>query len=111
MKNILIALGFPLWFPLLLAFGAVALALFVAIFAVVISLWAVFGTLVGLDIGGVIYGFLLLFLAHIPIGCAVLGAALICFGISIFLAFGCKMLTNICILPYKWLFSRARRQF
>ena len=43
----LLILGFPLWFPLLIAAGAVLLSVYVAIWAVIISLWATVVSLAG----------------------------------------------------------------
>lgn len=38
---VLFVLGFPLWFPLLIAFWSVVLSVYVSIWAVIVSLWAV----------------------------------------------------------------------
>lgn len=57
----LIILGFPLWFPLLVAFLAIVFSLYVTLFALSLSLWGVEIGFWGAAIGGVgiavIYGF------------------------------------------------------
>ena len=37
---ILIILGFPVWFPLIIAFFAIVFSLYIAVWSVIISLWA-----------------------------------------------------------------------
>ena len=85
----LIILGFPLWFPLLLAAGAVLLSLYVVVWALIISLWAIEASLWACALGGLalsaayaIHGnlFLCLFSA---------GVGLFCAGVSVFMFFGC----------------------
>ncbi len=41
LEIILLVLGFPLWFPLLVAGGAILLSLYIVLWALIISLWAV----------------------------------------------------------------------
>ena len=105
MKNLLIVLGFPLWFPLLLTAGILTVALSISLAFVVVCFWVAFVALIGLGIGGILGGLVVLFMQESLAGCALLGGALVCFGLAIFWTFLCKLLTNICILPYKWLFN------
>ena len=86
---LLIVLGFPLWFPLLIAAGAILFSLYVVVWSLLLSLWAVefsfavsalagvVGSLVGIARGS---GFL---------GLAGLGTGLFFAGVSILLFFGC----------------------
>ena len=101
----LLILGSPIWFSLLVAFFAVAFSLVVTLFAVsisliavsfalAISLWAIFGSLIACAIASVIYCFILIFTGHALTGFAVLGAGLVCGGLSIFLYYGCKYFTK-----------------
>ncbi len=85
----LLILGFPLWFPLLAAFGAVVLSLYIVVWVLIIALWVIeislwVGTLGGLAAAVVDYvqGFPLA-------GTAMVGAALFCAGLALFLLFGC----------------------
>ena len=94
----LLIIGSPIWFSLLVAFFAVAFSLVVTLFAVSISLiavlWAVFGSLIACAIASVIYCFILIFTGNALTGFAILGAGLVCGGLSIFLYYGCKYFTK-----------------
>lgn len=104
----LLILGFPLWFPLLVAAFAVALSLYVSLWAVIISLWAVFAALAVCGLALLIGGIVSAFGAMISLGIALVGGSLVCAGMSIFLFFGCKALTKgTCVLTKK-LFQKRR---
>lgn len=104
----LLILGFPLWFPLLVAAFAVALSLYVSLWAVIISLWAVFAALAVCGLALLIGGIVSAFGAMISLGIALVGGSLVCAGLSIFLFFGCKALTKgTCVLTKK-LFQKRR---
>ncbi|MBR7070986.1 MAG: DUF1700 domain-containing protein [Clostridia bacterium] len=86
---VLIVLGFPLWFPLLIAAGAVLLSFYLVIWSLILSLWAVEVSLWASALGGAVAG--VVYFVHgdgLP-GIAMLGAVLFCAGLSIFLFFGC----------------------
>lgn len=113
MEIALLIIGFPLWFPLLIAAFVVALSLCVFVWAAIISLWAAF-----VSIGaGIIYflakGIYQIFGTHALTGVALIGAALICTGISVFAFYGCvyatkytAILTKKCFLGIIKLFRR-----
>ena len=86
---VLLILGFPLWFPLLVAAGAVVLALYVTLWSLVIALWAIevafIVSAVALLCGAVVF----FVSGHGLAGMFALGAALILAALSIFLFFGC----------------------
>lgn len=104
----LLILGFPLWFPLLVAAFAVVLSLYVSLWAVIISLWAVFAALAVCALALLIGGIVSAFGAMISLGIALVGGSLVCAGLSIFLFFGCKALTKgTCVLTKK-LFQKRR---
>ena len=94
----LLIIGSPIWFSLLVAFFAVAFSLVVTLFAVSVSLiavlWAVFGSLIACAIASVIYCFILICTGNALTGFAILGAGLVCGGLSIFLYYGCKYFTK-----------------
>ena len=84
----LLILGFPLWFPLLLAAGAVLLSLSIVLWSLIVSLIAVtlscaVGTL-GSAAGCLFY------LSNGAQTLVLLGAGLVLAGLSIFLFFACK---------------------
>ena len=91
---LLIVLGFPLWLPLLIAAFAVGLAVYISVWSVIASLWAVFLSVVVcsffailIGIGGSLFG-------NRMKGIALLGAGIFCFGLSILLFWGCKAATD-----------------
>lgn len=110
---VLIILGFPIWFTLLVSFLSIIFSLYVSFWSIVVSLWAVFGTLIGCGIGGVISGIILLFTPGHASGLLLVSAGLICLGLSIFCYYGVYYLTKILlkfgksiILSIKKLFVR-----
>ncbi|MDO4742666.1 MAG: DUF1700 domain-containing protein [bacterium] len=90
----LLALGFPIWFSI----GAVAVALifslYVSLWSVIISLWAVFGSLTGCAFGGMVAGLIFVPNGKILTGIAMVGAGIVCAGLSIFMFYGCRSATN-----------------
>ena len=91
---ILLVLGFPLWFALLVAAFAVVLALYIVIWALVIALWAV------------AFAFSIASVACIPaaVYCAVKGnvpAAIACAGASLLLAGLSLFLYPACVAASK----------
>ena len=98
---VLLILGSPLWLSLLLAIFAVVLSLYVTLWAVIISFWAAFVSVVAGAFCGVIVGVVLSLCGNGLTGIALLGASLVCAGLSIFLFFGCKAATKGTLLLTK----------
>jgi len=99
---VLLVLGFPLWFSLLIAALAVVLSLYVVLWSVIIALWSVAVSLAACVIGGIVSALVFSFTGEGLTGIAILGAGIFCFGISIFAFFGCKAATKgILILTKK----------
>lgn len=87
---VLLVLGFPLWFPLLVAAAAVLLSLYVVLWSLLISLWAIEVALWASALACLV-GAIGLFITKQPIPAfGAIGAALILISLSIFLFFGCK---------------------
>lgn len=87
---VLLALGSPIWLSLGAAAVAVILALYGLLWAVIVSLWAVFGAFAVCAVGSV--PACVIFAAHgnVASGLAILSAGFVCAGLSIFLFYGCK---------------------
>ena len=98
---VLLALGSPVWFSLLIAAFAVLLALYVSFWAVIISLWAVFGAVVGCGICGIVAGIGCVMIGSGPTGMALISAGVVCIGLSILLFYGCKTITKASLLLVK----------
>ncbi len=91
---VLLALGSPIWISLLIAVFAVILSLYVSLWAVVISLWAAFGSVIACAFYGIASGVGLALSGNSLTGIAIVGAGLVCAGLSVFLLFGCKAVTR-----------------
>ena len=87
----LLILGFPLWFPLLVAVLAVIFSIYVSLWSVVISLYAVFAALAGSAVGIVLGSIVLCIFSGIPQGLFLLGAGLICAGLALFFLPVCNL--------------------
>lgn len=92
---VLLVLGSPIWFSLLVAALAVVLSFYGVIWSVILSLWAVEAALALSAVGGVVLGVVLSCQGNALPGLAVTGAGLACAGLSIFLFFGCKEVTRL----------------
>lgn len=91
---LLLVLGAPLWVPLLIAAFAVVLSVYLSWWSVIVSLWAVFGALVGSAFGSIIGGAAIAVSGNGASGTVLLAGGLVCAGLSIFMFFGCKAATK-----------------
>ena len=126
---VLLAVGSPIWLSLGIAAFAVILALYIVLWSLIISLWAVFVSLLacalGLTVAGiemiggpyVFAGVIMAAESHVFTGIALIGVALVCAGLGIFLFFGCNaatkgavMLTKIIALGIKKAFVGKERE-
>ena len=99
----LLALGSPIWLSLGIVVLSVILSLYAALWSMVISLWTVFGSLIGCAFGGVVTGTVIACSGNVLSGIAMLAAGIICAGLSIFMFYGCKAATKgILILTKKF---------
>lgn len=103
---VLIVLGFPVWFSLLVAAFAVVIALYLSLWAVVVSLWAADASLWGGALGGLVGGIALMCNGNLPQGLVLIAAAFVCAGLAILLIFGCKAATKgVLVLAKKIVFG------
>ena len=91
---VLLAVGSPLWFSLLMAALAVGICLYTVLWVLVICLWAVFASVAACALGGMVGGGIFAANGNRLAGIATIGAALVCAGVSIFLFCGCKAATK-----------------
>ena len=90
---VLLVLGFPLWFPLLITALVLILVFYIVLWTLVICLWAIEIALWASALACAV-GAIGLFITKQPIPAfGAIGAALILAGLSIFLFFGCKAAT------------------
>ena len=86
---VLLVLGFPLWFPLLLAAAVIVLALYIVLWVLVIVLWAIEVSLWACALGGIAAAVISFVEGNVLQGIMLIGAALALTGLSISLFFGC----------------------
>ena len=87
---VLLALGSPIWLSFLLAAFAVMVSLYAVLWTVIIVLWAVFAALVACGGIGIASGTVFAVKGSAPAGMALIGAGIVCAGLSIFAFFGCR---------------------
>ena len=91
---VLLAVGSPIWLPLLIAAFAVVLSVYACIWAVVISLWAVFASLAACGVAVPVAGVFFLCTGSAAGGVASIAAGLASAGLAIFAFYGCRAATK-----------------
>ena len=91
---VLLGLGAPIWLTLLISAVSVVVSLYVSLWVVIASLWAVFGAVAAVGPTGVVVGTGLLLNGNALPGIALIGAGLACAGVAILLFFGCSAATD-----------------
>ena len=107
----LIVLGFPIWFSLLAALFAVVISLYAVLWCVIICLWAVFVSFIAAALGGIFAGVIFAAEGNLPTGAAMLGASLVCIGLSVFMFFGAKAATKGILILTKRLALKLKACF
>jgi len=87
---VLLVLGAPIWLSLGFAAVCVLFSLYVILWSVLVSLWAVFVSLAASAVGILAFGIFSAAKGEGIAAIALLGAGLICAGLTIFLFVGCK---------------------
>lgn len=108
---VLLVLGSPIWLSLLIAAFVIAFSVYVVIWSVIISLWAVGFGVAGCSLGGILSSVIFTLQGNLWTGIAMLGAGLLCAGISIFLFFGCQQATKGFLLLTKKMFISSKSCF
>lgn len=98
---VLLVLGSPIWLSLGIALFAVIFSLYISLWAVIISLWAVFVSFAACFIGGIFACVVFIAGGNAVSGIAMLGAGLVCAGLSVFMFYGCKAVTMGALLLTK----------
>ena len=111
---VLLILGFPIWASLGIAAIAVLFSLWGSLWALIISLWAVFASLVGTGFGCLVGGLYFLCTGHVLSGLCCIAGGLVCAGLGVFFFYGCKYATKGLVLLTKktvqWIQSIFRRR-
>lgn len=93
LKIVLLAVGSPVWLPLLISAFVVVLSLYLSLWALVISLWALFASLAACGLAGIVGGLVYAILVKPIDGILLVAAGLVCSGLAIFVFLGCKAAT------------------
>lgn len=91
---VLLILGAPIWLSILVAVIAIILSIYISIWAIIISLWAVWGTLIVCAVGVLLASVVFFVQGYGASGVAMIGAGIVCAGLSIFMFYGCKYATK-----------------
>ena len=108
---VLLAIGSPLWLSLFIAAIAIGISFYAVIWALIITLWAVFASVATCSMGGTVAGILFTVRGQWSSGLAIIGASVFCIGLAIFLLFGCKNSTKGTILLTKKLTVAIKKCF
>lgn len=102
---VLVSLGSPIWFSLLVAVASVIFSVYVSAVAVVFSLfvtaivvltvvtWACFCTFAGCSVGGILTGIVLLIQGNVSSGLGFIGSGIVLIGLAIFTFYLSKVST------------------
>ena len=93
---VLLAAGSPIWLSLGIAAFAVILSLYCVFWSVIASVWACFAALSGSALGGLAGGIVLICVGKLYSGLATIGAGLVCGGLAILAFIGCLKATRGC---------------
>jgi uncharacterized membrane protein len=91
---VLLIIGAPVWFPLGISVVSVVFSVYISWWAVIVSAWAVFGSLIAAAVGALITGIVFLCTGQMMPGVAMLAGSMICAGLSVFAFFGCRAVTK-----------------
>lgn len=91
---VLLILGFPVWFCLLLAAFAILFSIYIVIWAVILSLWAADVSCIAGALGGLAAGIMFLCKGDWTQGIMMISTGMVFAGLSIFLFFGCKAVSK-----------------
>lgn len=100
---VLLAVGAPLWLSLLIAALSVVISVYAVLWSLIVSLWAVFAALVGCALGGIAAGIGFAVAGSAGVAMALMGAGLVCGGLSVFAFAGSLAVTRGMI----WLTGKA----
>ncbi len=107
----LLILGIPVWFPLIGAAFVVSISLYVSMWAITIALWACFAALAVVCPSLLALGALQIVRAEAITGIALIGASLVCAGITVFAFYGCVAVSKLIIKLTVWICKRIKRAF
>ena len=106
---VLLAVGSPIWVPLLIAAFAVVFALYACVWAVVASLWAAFASFAACAVAVPIAGVIFICTGSVWTGLAAIAAGLVLAGLAILTFFLDKIATKGAVILAKKLILGTKR--
>lgn len=106
----LIIIGFPLWFPILVAAVAVAFSLYVTLWALVVTVFAVALSFALGGLGGFVMAIAVAVKGSIPTALLFSGSAAILIALSVFVYFGAVAATKGVIAITRGFIARIKRR-
>ena len=108
---VLLIIGFPLWFSLLVAGFAVIISIYAALWSVVISLWSVVVSCGATSLASLLLFMVYLFEGNPVLGFCLLGTACVLLGIAALFLLLSKYLTDLTIKVPKLFFKWIKKLF
>ncbi len=108
---VLLAAGSPIWFSLLVAAFAVVLSLVASAFSAIISFYAATFALGAVAAASIPYSIFMIASGNTAGGIFILGAGLICAGLTVFAVIGTTQLTKLIVKLIKKLFVTIKKCF
>ncbi len=94
LEIVLLVLGSPIWFSLLIAAVSVIISLYAVLWSLIVAVWSVFGAFVSCGFGFTVGGIIIALTNNPAAGTALFGGGLFLLGLSIFTFFGALATTN-----------------
>ena len=111
LEILLLVLGAPIWLSVLIAVLAVVFSVYVSFWSVIISLWSVFVSFVACTFGGIVATVIFAFSGYGFTAVAMLAAAFVCAGLSIFMFYICKAATKGYLILTKKIVKSIKNSF
>lgn len=107
---ILLILGSPIWISLLIAAFSVIISVYVSVWTVIVSLWSIFASFIAATFYGLITGICYICVGNTLTGIALVGAGIVCLGLTLLLFLGNRAATKgVSVLTKKILLEIKNR--
>ena len=107
---LLLIFGCPVWLSIAASVFSVVLSVYVTVWSVIISLWAVFASLIACAVGFAVGSIASFCTGAFQTGAILTAMCLVSAGLSIFLFFGCRALTNGTVVLTKRIFTGIKNR-
>ena len=92
---LILSVGSPIWFSLIVSALAVAFSLYACLWSLVVCAWATVVSFCAGVVGGVLGGILFMFTANLYSGIFLIACGITCVGLSIFSYYGCIWVVKV----------------